>query len=93
MSTLINKSTAAKACDYSEAHIMRLAKQGRFPQPIRLGNSPQHAVRFLKSEIDAWIAERVAERDQRVVANAKSNAGSTDRTNQSPDKGGRNENQ
>ena len=63
MSILISKSTTATACGYSKVHIMRLAKQGRFPQPVRLGNSPQHAVRFLKSEVDAWIAERVAERD------------------------------
>ena len=63
METLLNKSATAKTCGYSEAHIMRLAKQGNFPKPVRLGNSPQHAVRFLKSEVDAWIAERVAERD------------------------------
>ena len=63
MSILISKSTAATACGYSEVHIMRLAKKGSFPTPVRLGNSPQHAVRFVKSEVDAWIDDRVAVRD------------------------------
>jgi len=74
MSILIDKSTAAKACGYSKVHIMRLAKQNRFPKPVRLGNSPQHAVRFVKSEVDAWIAERMAERDA-SSPNENSNGG------------------
>ena len=35
-------------------------KAGRFPRPVKLGRSS----RWLESEIDAYIAERVSERDQ-----------------------------
>jgi prophage regulatory protein len=34
---------------------------GTFPKPVRLG--PQ-SVGWLEHEIEAWIAERIAERDQ-----------------------------
>lgn len=63
MTRLIDKAAAAVACGYSPTHIMRLAKQGRFPTPIRLGSSPQHAVRFLQHEVDAWIEDKVARRE------------------------------
>ena len=35
-------------------------KEGRFPAPVKLGRSS----RWLESEIDAWIAARVTERDK-----------------------------
>lgn len=36
-------------------------KNGTFPRPVKLGT---RSVAWVKSEIDQWIAERVAERDQ-----------------------------
>lgn len=39
-------------------------KAGRFPQPIRDGASS----RWVESEIVAWIAARIAERDARAAA-------------------------
>jgi prophage regulatory protein len=37
-------------------------REDQFPRPISLGNGIRKA--FLAEEIDAWISERVAERDQ-----------------------------
>ncbi len=45
---------------YSPMHIWRLEKAGRFPRRIKLG---PNSVGWLASEIDDWIAARVAERD------------------------------
>ena len=45
----------------SRSGIYQLIAQKRFPTPISLGNS--HAVGWLKSEIDAWIQERVQARN------------------------------
>ena len=42
---------------YSKSRIYALVAKGQFPQPIRLG---ERASAWLKSEIDAWIAARVA---------------------------------
>ena len=57
---LITMSTLLETVPFSRQHILRLEKRGRFPRRIRLGDN---RVAWLRSEIEAWIASRVAERD------------------------------
>lgn len=45
---------------YSFQHIARLEKAGQFPQRIQLG---QCRVAWVFSEVNAWIAERIAKRE------------------------------
>jgi prophage regulatory protein len=45
---------------YTPQHILRLEKDGKFPRRVQLG---ANRVAWLLSEIDAWVAARVAERD------------------------------
>lgn len=52
-----------KGIRYSRSHTYRLIKAGRFPQPVRLGGN---CVGFLESEIDDWLAGKVAERDAKL---------------------------
>jgi prophage regulatory protein len=47
----------------SKTQRWRLIKVGAFPKPIKCGARNC----WLESEIDSWIAERVAERDGRPV--------------------------
>lgn len=47
---------------FSRQHILRLEKRGRFPRRIHLGDN---RVAWLSSEIQEWIAARVALRDAR----------------------------
>lgn len=44
---------------YSVAHIARLEKAGKFPKRIQLG---PNRVAWVRSEVEAWIAERMARR-------------------------------
>lgn len=44
----------------SKTHTYRLIGVGRFPRPVPLG---PHRVAFLESEVEAWMGERVGERD------------------------------
>jgi prophage regulatory protein len=37
---------------------------GTFPKPVKLG---KRAVAWLQAEIDAWIADRIAKRDQEAT--------------------------
>ncbi len=62
---LIRKKVAAARVGYHPVHVMRLAAQGKFPQPVRLGDpdDPRSAVAFVESEVEAWITERIAARD------------------------------
>ncbi len=41
----------------SRSSIYRLSAEGKFPRSISLG---ERAVGWLESDVDAWIAERVA---------------------------------
>lgn len=50
-----------KGIPYSRAHIYRLIEAGSFVKPIRCGGN---RIAFLESEIDGWIAGKVAERDE-----------------------------
>lgn len=57
---ILRKTEAAARVGYSQVHIMRLSRAGKFPQKLQLGPA---SVGFLESEIDAWIAARAAERE------------------------------
>jgi len=49
----------ARGITYSRFHKTRLENAGKFPKRLRFGQR----VFWLESEIDAWIADRIAERD------------------------------
>ena len=46
----------------SRTTLWHKVKRGEFPKPIALGEGIRKA--FLASEVDAWIAERMAERNE-----------------------------
>ena len=48
---------------------------GNFPEAVKLG---EKRIAFVESEIDQWIAERIAARNQRAVPNPASTYNSTD---------------
>ncbi len=45
---------------YSPAHIDRLEKAGLFPKRVQLGPC---RVGWVESEVEAWLAERIKQRD------------------------------
>jgi prophage regulatory protein len=53
---------AAKGIRYSRCHFWRLIKAGRFPKPVKLGDGARNV--WIEMEIDAFIKDRIAERDQ-----------------------------
>lgn len=57
---LLNKREVCRMTSYSRAHLDRLEADGRFPKRVRLG---QARVAWVESEVEDWIAERIAERD------------------------------
>ena len=63
MDVLLSKAETAKRLGYHPEHVARLARAGQFPKPIRLGASPNSAVRFIEREVTAWLAAKSAERD------------------------------
>lgn len=51
---------AAKCIPYSKTHLWRLEKAGKFPKRVLTGPS-RYA--YVESEIDAYIASKIASRD------------------------------
>lgn len=61
MRLISTEGLKAKGIAISQTQLWRLMKAGHFPRPVPLGT--RHRV-WLESEIDAWIMERVEERDR-----------------------------
>jgi predicted DNA-binding transcriptional regulator AlpA len=52
MHRLISKKETAKIVGVHPEHIMRMARQHRFPRPIKLGGSENSVVRFVAGSPD-----------------------------------------
>jgi predicted DNA-binding transcriptional regulator AlpA len=63
MPRLMSKKDVAEMVGFHPEHVMRMARQGKFPRPIKTGGAENCAVRFIAEEIEAWIAARIAERE------------------------------
>ena len=50
-----------KGITWSRVHVWREERAGRFPRHIRLG---RNSIGWVEREIDEWLAERVAARDE-----------------------------
>ena len=63
----ISKKETAKRVLYSEGHIMRLVRAGKFPRPVKQNG---FRVSFIDDEITVYQKEKVAERDRQPGAAA-----------------------
>jgi prophage regulatory protein len=59
--TLITKKQLRAMVPYTPQHILRLEKKGRFPKRIQVG---ANRVAWLLTEIERWVADRVAARER-----------------------------
>lgn len=59
---LLTKQDVAERIGFHPEHVMRLARTGKFPRPIKLGATARSSVRFVPEEVDAWVAERMSAR-------------------------------
>jgi predicted DNA-binding transcriptional regulator AlpA len=51
---------------YSDTHLLRLARAKKFPKPMRFGPGGKNY--WVKGEIRAFIAEKLAQRDKESVS-------------------------
>lgn len=58
---LVRLSEILRRVPYSEAHIWRLERSGKFPRRTQLG---ANRVAWVEAEIDEWLNAKVKERDQ-----------------------------
>ena len=67
MTNLLTKQQVAQRVGWHPEHIMREARAGRFPKPVKLGLTPQHSVRFVADEVEEWLCQRIEARDRQPV--------------------------
>jgi prophage regulatory protein len=65
---LLRRRQVEAATGFRRSTIYEHMARGRFPKPIRLG---PRTVAWLASEIDAWIAARIAESRPATATEAK----------------------
>lgn len=61
MATLLRAPKAFARCGVSKSQGYLLMQRGEFPKPVKLG---PNSVAWLEHELDQWILDRAAERDQ-----------------------------
>jgi len=58
-----DKTGICTATTLSKSHLARLEADGKFPKRVKLTDAPNGRVGWVREEVEAWIAERVAKRD------------------------------
>ncbi len=71
----LRKAEVEKMTGLHEVTIWRRERSGDFPHRIRLG---PRAVGWLESEVESWMQQRAAARDERIAATAAATAATTD---------------
>ena len=61
---------------YSGMHLSRLEKAGKFPKRIKLG---PNSVGWLEEEVDDWIAQKMAARDEEEASKVKAAEAETEK--------------
>ena len=59
---IIGWSVLQMMVPYTRQHVLKLEKAGKFPRRLPVG---ANRIGWLLSEIEAWIGERIADRDRR----------------------------
>jgi len=56
----MSQTEVTRVVGLSRQELWRRRQIGQFPHPVKLG---ARRIGYLKSEIEAWVADRVSERD------------------------------
>ena len=62
MNGLIDKRQLKELVLYTPQHIARLERAGKFPKRVKLG---LNRVGWVRSEVEEWLEEKMAQRDAR----------------------------
>ena len=61
--TLITRLEVQRITGFSRPWIYAQMKRERFPRPVRVGS---RAVRWIRSEVEQWVEDRIVEARQRA---------------------------
>jgi prophage regulatory protein len=61
---LISMDETSRRVMFCKVHIYRLISEGRFPRQVKIG---LNRVAFVEAEVDAWVRERIAQREGKAA--------------------------
>ena len=61
---LLSFASLSNYIQFGRSHIYQLISAGEFPRPIKVGKSS----RWVRAEVDTWLSEQMAARQQPQVA-------------------------
>jgi prophage regulatory protein len=67
---ILRKPDVLKKVGVSKTQLQTLIDTGEFPGTIKLGGPNARAIGWIESEVDAWIDQKIAERDAALVGGA-----------------------
>lgn len=68
---LMRRGEVERTTGYSTRGLYDAMRAGAFPRPLKIG---RNSVAWISTEVEAWISERVAERDQKATENPLKNS-------------------
>ena len=75
MIRFIRKNKTSGRVGWTPVHLMREARAGRFPAPVKIG---PNSVGFVESEVDEWMKARMANRETERSTDARKSYGSSE---------------
>lgn len=63
--TLVSVNEACRLTSLSRSMLFRYRAQSRFPKAVTVG---ERKLAFVRSEVDAWVMARIAERDGGIAS-------------------------
>jgi prophage regulatory protein len=67
---ILRKPDVLKKIGVSKTQLQNLIDAGEFPGAIKIGGHEARAIGWIESEIDAWIDQKIAERDAALAGGA-----------------------
>ena len=61
--SILRRSEVLHKIGISKTTLQTLMDAGQFPKPVKLGGPDARAVGWVDSEVQAWIDQKIAERD------------------------------
>jgi predicted DNA-binding transcriptional regulator AlpA len=69
---LITPNIAEGISGLSQREMRRRAEQGRFPEPVKIGEGKNGRIAYVEAEVLEWVAARIEERDRKAAAGGES---------------------
>lgn len=60
---ILRRKDVEAAIGLRRSQLYAMIQRGEFPKPVKLGSGPTGAVGWVRSEIDEWLNQRIADRD------------------------------